>query len=207
VRYQQPGRTGLKISVAGIGSMNFGGSTNQSTAHAIIDRAIDAGVNFVDTANIYNVGESERIVGEALAIDRRRERVGLSTRVHVSVDQTDPLSGGNNRRHIIEQCEASLCRLGTDWIDVYFIHRPRPLIAGRGRQCSRSLPRRLTSRTVRMDRTQILTRRVAAGLSHADRPDTAVLAAITTNEARGACSARHQTGDDSTPQPNVTIPS
>jgi hypothetical protein len=74
---------------------------------------------------------------------------------------------------------------------------PRLPIVGRGRPCSRSLPRRLTSRTVRMDR-QLLTRRVA---------DSAVLAAFTTNEARGACSTRHQTGDDSTPQPNVTIPS
>jgi 1-deoxyxylulose-5-phosphate synthase len=97
MRCEQHGRIGLKISVAGIGSMNFGGSTNPSTANSIIDRALDTGVNFVDTANIYNVGESERIVGGALAIDRRRrERVVLSTKVHVSMDQTDPLSGGNS---------------------------------------------------------------------------------------------------------------
>lgn len=124
MEYRQLGRTGLNVSAAAIGSMNFGGSTDQPAAQALIGRALDAGVNFVDTANIYNPGASERIVGEALATDRRRDRVVLSTKVHVEMDPTDPLSGGNHRRHIIEQCDASLRRLGTDWIEVYFIHRP-----------------------------------------------------------------------------------
>jgi aryl-alcohol dehydrogenase-like predicted oxidoreductase len=124
MRYTPLGRTGLPVSALALGSMNFGSSTGEVEARAIIDMAVDAGVNMIDTANIYVGGESERIVGEALARSGRRDRVVLATKVHVPMDPDDPLSGGNHRRHVIEQCEASLRRLGTDWIDVYYVHRP-----------------------------------------------------------------------------------
>lgn len=103
--------------------MIFGSRTDKDEAIRITHRALDEGINFVDTANIYNRGESERIVGEALA-DGKRQRVVLATKVHISMDDSDPNANGNHRRHIIEQCHASLKRLNTDVIDIYYIHRP-----------------------------------------------------------------------------------
>src|SRR5690606_25210360 len=80
--------------------------------------------NFIDTANIYSAGESERIVGKALSANGRRERVVLATKVCGPMDANDPNARGLSRRHIIEACEASLKRLKTDWIDLYQLHRP-----------------------------------------------------------------------------------
>ncbi len=102
----------------------FGGPTDPPDAFAIIDRALDAGVNLLDTANNYNDGRSEQAVGEALARNGKRHAMILATKVHRRVDQ-DPNGWGNSRRHIIEQCEASLRRLQTDYIDLYQIHRPQ----------------------------------------------------------------------------------
>lgn len=104
--------------------MTFGSGTEKSEAVRIIDCALESGINFIDTANIYNRGVSETIVGEALANNGKRHRVILATKVHVSMDDTDPNASGNHRRHLIEQCHASLKRLNTDTIDIYYIHRP-----------------------------------------------------------------------------------
>ena len=90
----------------------------------IIDRAIDAGINFLDTANMYIRGVSEEMVGKALQRNGKRMHIVLATKVHFRMDDDDPNAQGNSRRHIIEQCEASLKRLQTDYIDLYQIHRP-----------------------------------------------------------------------------------
>lgn len=119
------GRTGMKVSVLCLGCMNFGGKTNAEDSYAIIDRAIDAGINFLDTANVYSRGRSEEVTGEALKRNGKRSRIVLATKVHGTMDDDEPNAYGNQRRHIIEQCEASLRRLQTDYIDLYQIHRPQ----------------------------------------------------------------------------------
>lgn len=108
-----------------LGCMNFGGVTPEDESLAIIDRALDAGINFVDTANVYSRGRSEEVVGKALQRNGKRQRVVLATKVHGVMDDNDVLASGNSRRHIVEQCEASLRRLQTDYIDLYQIHRPQ----------------------------------------------------------------------------------
>ena len=90
----------------------------------IIHRALDAGINFIDTADVYSRGESEEIVGKALA-GGRRDDVVLATKVHGKMGD-DPNEFGNSRRWIVQEVENSLRRLGTDWIDLYQIHRPEP---------------------------------------------------------------------------------
>ena len=90
----------------------------------IIHRALDAGINFIDTADVYSRGESEEIVGKALA-GGRRDNVVLATKVHGPMGD-DPNERGNSRRWIMREVENSLRRLGTDWIDLYQIHRPEP---------------------------------------------------------------------------------
>jgi aryl-alcohol dehydrogenase-like predicted oxidoreductase len=122
------GRTGVKVSSLCLGCMMFGGRTNATDSYDIIDRALDAGINFLDTANVYSVGRSEEVTGEALKRNGRRNDIFLATKVHGKMGE-GPNDLGNSRRHIIEQCEASLRRLGTDWIDLYQIHRPQPEIA------------------------------------------------------------------------------
>lgn len=126
--YRLLGRTGVKVSELCLGCMMFGGRTNQEDTCRIIDRALDAGINFLDTANVYSRGKSEEFVGEALKRNGQRDRVVLATKVHGSMADNDPNMQGNSRRHIIQQCEASLKRLQTDWIDLYQLHRPRPEI-------------------------------------------------------------------------------
>jgi aryl-alcohol dehydrogenase-like predicted oxidoreductase len=106
--------------------MLFGEQTAE--ALAIIDRALDAGLNFLDTTNIYNRGRSEEIIGRALRLNGRRARVVLATKVHGTMDAHDPNAGGTSRRRIVEQCEASLRRLQTDVIDLYQLHRPMSMI-------------------------------------------------------------------------------
>jgi aryl-alcohol dehydrogenase-like predicted oxidoreductase len=119
------GRTGVKVSSICLGAMIFGGKTNLDDSCAIIDKAMDAGINFIDTANVYSLGRSEETTGEALKRNGRRNHIVLATKVHGVMDAEDPNMQGNSRRHIIQQCEASLKRLGTDWIDLYQIHRPQ----------------------------------------------------------------------------------
>jgi aryl-alcohol dehydrogenase-like predicted oxidoreductase len=127
--YRNLGRTGVKVTPLCLGTMNFGGKTEPATALDIIDRALDAGLNFIDTANVYNAGKSEEAVGQALQRNGKRDRIILATKVHWSMDDTDPNATGNSRRHLIQQCEASLRRLQTDWIDLYQIHRPSSELA------------------------------------------------------------------------------
>jgi aryl-alcohol dehydrogenase-like predicted oxidoreductase len=106
--------------------MMFGawGTKDHEESIRIIHRALDAGINFVDTADVYSQGESEQIVGKALA-GGRRDHVVLATKVHGQMGD-DPNAQGNSRRWIIRECESSLRRLQTDWIDLYQIHRPEP---------------------------------------------------------------------------------
>src|SRR5271170_6800333 len=118
------GRTGLKVSPLCLGAMMFGGWGNEDRADSvrIIHRALDAGINFIDTADVYSRGESEEIVGKALA-GGKRDNVVLATKVHGSMGE-DPNEFGNSRRWIVKEVDNSLRRLGTDWIDLYQIHRP-----------------------------------------------------------------------------------
>ena len=126
MNYRSLGRTGVKVSPLCLGCMNFGGKTEPGDSYSIIDRALDAGLNFLDTANVYSRGRSEEVTGEALKRNGLRDKVVLATKVHGAMDDDDPNARGNSRRHIIEQCEASLKRLQTDYIDLYQIHRPQP---------------------------------------------------------------------------------
>ena len=125
MEYRALGRTGVKVSEICLGAMMFGGRTQPEDGYAIIDEALDRGINFIDTANVYNQGRSEEVVGEALKRRVARDRVVLATKVHGSMDAEDPNAQGNSRRHIVQQCEASLRRLQTDWIDLYQLHRPQ----------------------------------------------------------------------------------
>jgi aryl-alcohol dehydrogenase-like predicted oxidoreductase len=124
MEYRPLGRTGVKVSSLCLGCMMFGWRTQPEDAYAIIDRALDAGINFFDTANVYARGRSEEATGEALKRSGKRNKVVLATKVHGKMGD-DPNDEGNSRRHIIEQCEASLRRLQTDYIDLYQIHRPQ----------------------------------------------------------------------------------
>ena len=124
MEYRSLGRTGTKVSTLCLGCLMFGGRTNESDSMDIIDRAIDGGINFFDTANMYVRGRSEEMVGKAFKRNGKRAQIVLATKVHFRMDDEDPNAQGNSRRHIIEQCEASLQRLQTDYIDLYQIHRP-----------------------------------------------------------------------------------
>jgi len=127
MEYRSLGRTGVKVSSLCLGCMMFGGKTDADESYPIIDRALDEGINFLDTANVYSLGRSEETVGEALKRDGRRHEVVLATKVHWMMGE-GVNDMGNSRRHIMEQCEASLRRLQTDYIDLYQIHRPQPEI-------------------------------------------------------------------------------
>ncbi len=129
MEYRNFGRTGMKVSPLCLGCWNFGERTPPEESYAIVDRSLEAGINFLDTANVYGRGRSEEITGEALKRNGSRNRIVLATKFHGRMDDDDPNAAGSSRRHIIEQCEASLKRLQTDYIDIYQIHRPRPEIA------------------------------------------------------------------------------
>ncbi len=127
--YRSLGPTGMMVSPLCLGAMMFGGwgERDHETSIGIIHRALDAGINFVDTADIYSRGESEEIVGKALV--GRRDEVVLATKFHgpmdVDMGETgNPLNRGNSRRWIVQEVENSLRRLQTDWIDLYQVHRP-----------------------------------------------------------------------------------
>ena len=125
MHYRPLGRTGIKVSPYCLGAMMFGklGNPDHDDAIGIIHKALDAGINFVDTADRYSAGESEEIVGKALK--GRRDKIVLATKVHGPMGD-DPNQQGNSRRWIIEEVEHSLRRLQTDYIDLYQIHRPAP---------------------------------------------------------------------------------
>jgi aryl-alcohol dehydrogenase-like predicted oxidoreductase len=123
MRYRTLGGTGIQVSVQCLGAMMFGstGNSDHDDCTRMIHAALDRGINFVDTADVYSGGESEEIVGKALS--GRRADVVLATKVHFPTGD-GPTSGGNSRRWIVHEVEQSLRRLGTDWIDLYQLHRP-----------------------------------------------------------------------------------
>jgi aryl-alcohol dehydrogenase-like predicted oxidoreductase len=121
MNYVNLGRSGLKVSRLCLGTMMFGGATDEPESIRIIRRALDAGINFIDTANIYNAGESEVVTGRAIR-DRRGEVV-LATKVKNPMGE-GPNDQGLGRAHVLRQCEESLRRLGTDYIDLYYMHAP-----------------------------------------------------------------------------------
>ena len=125
MEYRTLGRTGMQVSPLCLGAMMFGawGNRDHDDSVKIIHTALDAGINFIDTADMYSAGESEEIIGKALA--DRRDDVVLATKVHGPMG-SDVNMAGNSRRWIIRECEESLRRLGTDHIDLYQIHRPEP---------------------------------------------------------------------------------
>ncbi len=119
------GRTGVLVSPLALGTMMFGpwGNDDEADSIRVIHRALDAGINFVDTADVYSSGRSEEIVGKALA--GRRDDVVLATKFFMPMDQA-PNHGGGSRKWIMREVEDSLRRLGTDYIDLYQVHRPSP---------------------------------------------------------------------------------
>lgn len=132
MQYRPLGRTGVQVSAACFGTMTYGwdpddwGST-EDVAGRLTDLALDLGVNFFDTADVYARGASEKILGKALK-GGKRERVVLATKCHGRMDDDDPNAWGNTYRHVVEACHASLKRLKTDYIDLYQIHRPQPSV-------------------------------------------------------------------------------
>jgi aryl-alcohol dehydrogenase-like predicted oxidoreductase len=127
MKYRTLGRTGLEVSPLCLGAMMFGawGEPDHDESVRIIHAALDAGINFIDTADVYSAGESETIVGNA--IKGRRDELVIATKFHGPMGD-DPNRQGNSRRWIIKACEESLTRLGTDHIDLYQVHRPEPRV-------------------------------------------------------------------------------
>ncbi|MFI9837319.1 aldo/keto reductase [Nonomuraea sp. NPDC051941] len=123
MRYRVLGGTGIEVSVHCLGAMMFGavGNPDHDDCARIIHHALDQGINFIDTADMYSAGESEEIVGKALR--GRRDDVVLATKVHFPMGE-GPNRRGNSRRWILKEVEESLKRLQTDWIDLYQVHRP-----------------------------------------------------------------------------------
>jgi aryl-alcohol dehydrogenase-like predicted oxidoreductase len=123
MEYRSLGRSGVLVSPLCLGAMNFGGPTNEVDSFTILNQAIDAGINFIDTANVYNAGESERIVGKFIKESGKRDLIVLATKVYSRVGE-GPNEAGASQYHIIKACEDSLRRLQTDHIDLYQQHRP-----------------------------------------------------------------------------------
>ena len=123
MEYRSLGRTGVMVSPLCLGAMNFGGPTTEADSFIILNRALEAGVNFIDTANVYTGSASERIVGKFLKEGGKRYRVVLATKVYSRVGDL-PNDAGASRYHVIQACEDSLRRLQTDRIDLYQQHRP-----------------------------------------------------------------------------------
>jgi len=119
--YRRLGNSGLKVSPICLGAMMFGDQTTEAVAARIVDSAFDAGINFIDTADSYAKGESERMVGKLIA--RHRDRWVLATKVQNRMNSDDPNSGGLGRKWMTYEMEASLRRLKTDYVDIYYLHR------------------------------------------------------------------------------------
>ena len=120
MEYRNLGRSGLKVSPLCLGTMNFGGPTDPSTSERIIARAREAGINFLDTADAYTRGASEEVTGKAIAKDR--DNWVLATKLANPVE-TGPNGGGHSRKWVMRAIEASLRRLGTDYVDIYYLHK------------------------------------------------------------------------------------
>ena len=126
------GRTGLKVSELCLGTMTFAGQSDESTSVAILDRATEAGITFLDTADAYPIppspetaGRTEEVIGRWFGANGRRDEFVLATKCRIKVGH-GPNDQGLSRRHILTACEASLRRLQTDWIDLYYAHMPDP---------------------------------------------------------------------------------
>jgi len=127
MKYRRLGASGVLVSPLCLGTMNFGDPTSEEESIRMLNRALEAGINFIDTANVYANGESERIIGKALKQNGRRDEIVLATKVY------NPLGDGVNDRdlsryHLIKACEDSLRRLQTDHIDLYQLHRPSEIV-------------------------------------------------------------------------------
>ncbi|TFG72404.1 MAG: aldo/keto reductase [Anaerolineales bacterium] len=123
MEYRSLGRTGVMVSPVCLGTMNFGDRTDETTSIAIINKAIENGINFIDTADAYSRGQSEIVVGKALAENGLRDQIVLATKVHGRMG-SGVNEAGLSRYHIMKACEDSLRRLQTDHIDLYQLHRP-----------------------------------------------------------------------------------
>ena len=120
MQYRQLGRSGLKISPICLGTMMFGGPTDEATSMRIVAKAREAGINFIDTADAYSGGNSEQVVGRA--VSNNRHNWVLATKLANSMGD-DPNRGGLSRRWVLQAADESLKRLGTDYIDVYYLHK------------------------------------------------------------------------------------
>lgn len=125
MNYRTLGRSGVKLSPLCLGTANFGNPTPAAESEMIINRAIDAGINLLDSSNSYNAGESERIIGEVMQKNGRRHDILIATKAHYPTGP-GPNDRGNSRLHLLRACEESLRRLQTDYIDLYQLHRPSP---------------------------------------------------------------------------------
>src|SRR6266850_2405988 len=121
MNYRLLGRTGVRVSPLCLGTMMFGAQTSEPDSIRIIHKALDLGINFVDTADMYSTGESERIVGKALT--EHRERVVLATKGRHKMGE-GPNDWGASRLHMRQALDASLARLNTEYIDLYYVHSP-----------------------------------------------------------------------------------
>ncbi|MES2789797.1 MAG: aldo/keto reductase, partial [Planctomycetota bacterium] len=121
MEYRNLGSAGIKVSPICLGTMMFGGQANEADSIQILHKAIDQGINFIDTANMYSLGQSEIVVGKGLA--GKRDKVILATKGR-QVMGPGPNESGASRRHLTNECNASLKRLGTDYIDLYYVHAP-----------------------------------------------------------------------------------
>ncbi|MCX8188428.1 MAG: aldo/keto reductase [Nitrososphaeria archaeon] len=121
MEYKRLGKCGLKVSEICLGTMDFGSKVNEETANKIIKKAVDLGINFIDTANVYNNGKSEEYVGKA--IKGMRDSIVLATKVRHRIGP-GPNDEGLSRKHIMFAVRESLQRLGTDYIDILYLHRP-----------------------------------------------------------------------------------
>ena len=121
MEYRQLGRSGVRVSALCLGAMNFGSGTEEATSIRIIQEALDLGINFIDTADVYAKGLSEEIVGKAIAQSGRRDEVVLATKGVAHLGE-GPNDWGASRYHLTRACEASLRRLRTDRIDLYYLH-------------------------------------------------------------------------------------
>jgi aryl-alcohol dehydrogenase-like predicted oxidoreductase len=126
MEFRPLGKTGISVSALCLGTMTFGNEADETTGVALVERFRESGGNFIDTADVYSSGRSEEIVGKALS-GAKRDRVVLATKGRMPMGE-DPNDAGAGRRHLTQAVEASLRRLGTDWIDLYQVHWPDPTV-------------------------------------------------------------------------------
>ncbi len=128
MEYRSLGRTGVKVSPLCLGCWMFGDRASKEESVSILNTAFDAGINFLDTSNVYGgeIGRSESIIGEVVKAKGNRDNLVIATKVYFPVDLEDPNGRGISRRSIIAECEKSLRRLGSDYIDLYYMHRLDP---------------------------------------------------------------------------------